>query len=593
MEFLNPSALWWLAAIPLLVLLYLLRARRAEVVVPSLFLWRAGQRDRLMHRPLRRLDRNLLLLLQILAVAAAAFALAQPQIPALGVAGDDVVVVLDLSATMQATDIPPTRFEAAQRAAMELVSGIGRTQHVAVIAAARTPRMIVAPTARRGDALAALRALRPTDGAADLDAAVRLGQAQARPGRRVHVHLFSDRPAAGAVPHLFAGRAHNIGVAGLVLTPVANGRQRAVVQVRNATDAPQQVPLQVLVDGTEAARTTVEVPAGDEATAVVTVPAGDVVETVIPLVDDLAVDNRVAALAVREMPAVLVVGPPNPFLDGLLETLPLTRRDRVRDLDPTEWAAYDVVVLDRTPPIDLPPGNYLLFRTLPTNAPIEATGDLRLPEILRWNRTHRVMRFVDWRDVRITDALALHSRSGEVLAEGEFPIVWSYEDRDRRLIVVAFDLDRSNFALQPAFPIFFVNALEWLSGAPALVVEAGVTVTVPAGLAREAVLRGPEGDFALRAHDRRFVTPPLDRAGLYTVLSNDRSWRFVARPTVPESIPAALPAPAAAPADPRPGALDIASVGLILFLSLMLIEWWAYIRPGLRRRGISPRPVKP
>jgi hypothetical protein len=202
------------------------------------------------------------------------------------------------------------------------------------------------------------------------------------------------------------------------------------------------------------------------------------------------------------------------------------------------------------------------------------------------------MRFVDWRDVRITDALGLHSRSGEVLVEGEFPIVWSYEDRDRRLILVAFDLERSNFALQPAFPIFFVNVLEWLSGAPALAVEAGVTVTVPAGLAREAVLRGPEGDLALRAQDRRFVTPPLDRAGLYTVRSHNRTWRFVARATVPESIPAASPA-VAAPADVRPGARDIASVGLAVFLGLLLIEWWVYVRPGLRRRGGAARPVKP
>jgi hypothetical protein len=591
MEFLNPAALWWLAAIPLLVLLYLLRARRTEVVVPSLLLWRAAQRDRLVRRPLRRLERNLLLLLQIAAVTAAAFALARPHIPASGVAGDDLVVVLDLSATMQATDIQPSRFDAARLAAVELVNGVAHGQQVAVIGAAHSPRMIVPLTSRRQDVVAALNSLRPTDGSSDLNSAVRLAQAQARPGRRLHVHLFSDRAAAGAVSRVFAGRGHNFGVAGLLVTRTSDARLRAVVQVRNSTNAEERVPLRVVVDGTVAAQTTVAVPAGREATAMVEVPEGEIVEAALAIRDDLSVDNQMAALATRAMPSVLVVGRSNQFLGGLLQALPVVRSARTREVDPASWAAYNVVVLDRTPPVALPPGNYLLFRTIPTNLPIEATRRLERPEILRWNRTHPVMRFVDWRDVRITDALALESRSGDALVEGEFPLVWSYEDRDLRVIVVAFDLDRSDFALRPAFPLFFMNALQWLSGVPAMTVEAGSVVTVPAGSAREAVLRGPEGELRLRANNQLFVTPPVDRAGVYTLRSGEHAWQFVVRPSVPESVPVASPAPAAGSSDAGGGAREIAAVGLVILLVLLLIEWWVYARPAVVRRPAA-RPVK-
>ncbi|MDR5684180.1 MAG: VWA domain-containing protein [Armatimonadota bacterium] len=589
----NPSAWWWLAAIPLLVLLYLLRARRTEVTVPSLFLWRAARRDRLAHRPLRQLERNLLLVLQILAVAAATFALARPQIPTTGTAGDDVVIVVDLSAGMQSTDVRPTRFEAARRAAIALASGLGRGQQIAVVGAARSPRMVVPLTSRRQDAVAALRSLRPTDGAADLDAAVRLARAQARPGRHLHVHLFSDRAAAGAMAHRFAGRPRNFGIAGLVVAPAGDGQLRAVVRVRNDTDAAEQVPLQLSVDGRATASTAVVVPAGQEATAAVAIPQGEVVEAAIPLRDDLGVDNRMAALASRPMPSVLVVGRVNPFLDGLLETLPLARRDRAREVDPTRWGVYDVVILDRTPPAALPAGSYLLFRTLPTNVPIEASRELRRPEILRWKHTHPVTRFVDWSEVRITDALALESRSGEALVEGEFPLVWGYEDRDRRLIVVAFDLERSDFALRPAFPVFFVNALEWLSGASALTVEAGDRLTMPAGSAREALLQGPDGEVTLRAQDRRFVTPPLDRAGLYTLRSGDRVRRFVVRPSSLSPVPAALPVAPPTGVDGRSGAREVASVGLLCLLALLVVEWWAYARPNVRRPLRAVRTVKP
>ncbi|MBL8165950.1 MAG: BatA domain-containing protein, partial [Anaerolineae bacterium] len=78
MSFLTPLALLGaLLAIPI-ILLYMLRLRRREVVVSSTFLWQQIVRDNEANTPWQRLRRNLLLLLQLIILALLVLALARP-----------------------------------------------------------------------------------------------------------------------------------------------------------------------------------------------------------------------------------------------------------------------------------------------------------------------------------------------------------------------------------------------------------------------------------------------------------------------------------------------------------------------------------
>ena len=101
-----------------IILLYMLRLRRREMMVSSTMLWQKLLRDREANAPWQRLRRNLLLFLQLLILACLVFALARPYIPVPTVATGNVVVLLDASASMQSTDETPTRFEKARREAL-------------------------------------------------------------------------------------------------------------------------------------------------------------------------------------------------------------------------------------------------------------------------------------------------------------------------------------------------------------------------------------------------------------------------------------------------------------------------------------------
>ena len=93
-----------------LVLLYLLRVRRYERRVSPLF---------------RRLQRDPLLVLQLLALLALATASVRPSVTLLGEGARTVVVVLDTSASMKARDVLPSRFAEAQALAAAPVHRLG------------------------------------------------------------------------------------------------------------------------------------------------------------------------------------------------------------------------------------------------------------------------------------------------------------------------------------------------------------------------------------------------------------------------------------------------------------------------------------
>ncbi|MBX7253364.1 MAG: VWA domain-containing protein, partial [Candidatus Promineofilum sp.] len=123
MALLAPAALALaLLAVPIL-LLYMLRLRRREQPVSSTWLWRELVRDRAANAPWQRLRRNLLLFLQLLILAALVLALARPALRRPGLGGN-LIVLLDASASMRASDGRPTRFDDARAAVERLISSL-------------------------------------------------------------------------------------------------------------------------------------------------------------------------------------------------------------------------------------------------------------------------------------------------------------------------------------------------------------------------------------------------------------------------------------------------------------------------------------
>ena len=114
MPFTTPLALLGLLFVPAVVAMYLLKLRRDETVVPSTLLWTRLVADVEANAPWQRLRRSLLLLLQLLLVAILALLAARPFLERPAGLARDVVLVVDTSASMGATDVVPDRLDGRQ-----------------------------------------------------------------------------------------------------------------------------------------------------------------------------------------------------------------------------------------------------------------------------------------------------------------------------------------------------------------------------------------------------------------------------------------------------------------------------------------------
>src|SRR5436305_7895061 len=109
-----------LFCVPLvIILLYFLRLRRKPVPVSSTFLWHKSIEDLHVNRLMQWLRRNLLLLLQLLAVLLMIYGVLGPRLHGAVLGGKHYILMIDNSASMAATDVAPDRLTWAKAEAIK------------------------------------------------------------------------------------------------------------------------------------------------------------------------------------------------------------------------------------------------------------------------------------------------------------------------------------------------------------------------------------------------------------------------------------------------------------------------------------------
>ncbi|MDQ0138892.1 VWA domain-containing protein [Cupriavidus necator] len=163
-SFLWPGMLWLLGLVAVLAAAYVWldrRRRHAAVHYPAL------QTTGLASRASAGWRRHVGPLLILLALAALVAAIARPQaVMMLPSRIETVVLVLDLSGSMRAQDVKPSRLRAAQQAATILLDAQPAGVSVGVVAMAGTAAVAQAPTRAREAVATAIERLQPQGGTA-------------------------------------------------------------------------------------------------------------------------------------------------------------------------------------------------------------------------------------------------------------------------------------------------------------------------------------------------------------------------------------------------------------------------------------------
>ena len=154
MNFLWQEALWALLLLPLLVAAYLWllkRRKKSAVTWASLGIVKEAMGAQ---RPWRRHVPPALLLL---ALTALLVAVARPSaVITLPLVEQTIVLAMDVSGSMRATDVEPNRLVASQNAAKAFVAELPRAVRIGVVSFAGTAAIVQPPTLSREDVVAAI-----------------------------------------------------------------------------------------------------------------------------------------------------------------------------------------------------------------------------------------------------------------------------------------------------------------------------------------------------------------------------------------------------------------------------------------------------
>lgn len=204
MNFLWPQFLWLLALLPVLLLLYVALLRRKKKLAlryASLSLVReamgAGQSVR----------RHVPPVLFLLAIAAMLIAAARPMaVVVLPSNQQTIILAMDVSGSMRATDVLPNRLVAAQEAAKAFIKDLPRTVKVGIVAFAGSAQVAQLPTVNHDDLMTAIDGFQLQRATATGNAIV-VSLATLFPDQGIDVANFGPPSRSRGVPIEQAGRA--------------------------------------------------------------------------------------------------------------------------------------------------------------------------------------------------------------------------------------------------------------------------------------------------------------------------------------------------------------------------------------------------
>ncbi|HWE35381.1 MAG TPA: VWA domain-containing protein [Isosphaeraceae bacterium] len=174
-----------LAGVPLAIIaLYFLKLRRRPVQVPSTLLWRRSMEDLHVNSLFQWLRRNLLLYLQLLMIFLLMLALAGPRLKGTAGQGQRLILAIDNSASMSATDVRPTRLDEAKRHARKLIEEMEADDLAMILTFADRARVASSYTGNKAQLLKRLDEIQPSRSTTSLREALQVASGLANPQRQ-------------------------------------------------------------------------------------------------------------------------------------------------------------------------------------------------------------------------------------------------------------------------------------------------------------------------------------------------------------------------------------------------------------------------
>ena len=553
MNFLNPLSFFLAGLLPIIVLMYLLRLRRPQQTVSSTFLWQRMVRDVEANAPWQKLQRNFIMILQLLFLASLIFALANPFLWTEGIGGNSMIIIIDTSTSMAATDVEPSRIEAAKQQAQALSQEVPENTRITVIAAGEHTEILVSASQDRKLTQQAINSISTPMGNSDLSTALQITSAITSRQPNTDIILLSDGnvilPERLSIQGNFlfypiGTESANVGITNIQLEQNPSGDNNTLfIQVENFGEEESTRRLEIYTDGTltNAVDLSIATQSTENYIQEGISTESKKIEARLSPSDFFPNDDNAWAVGGQKKPVeILLVTEGNRFLETALGLLPNITFSM---LDPLSFASTidlkaDLVIFDGYNPQaeNLPASNLLFIGPEDSNTLFEVSGTVENPKPRPVSNDNPLLKNISLNGINIRQASLIPlpnwantSISGDVDGSS-VPLLFSGSQSGQQIAVLSFKLQDSDLPIQVAFPLLVANLVNWL--VPNSVLDTPSTsqshfttsVSIPLDVS-QVTIEDPKGTKVQTAIDQAgkliFDSP---YPGIYTIeLGNDNT----------------------------------------------------------------------
>lgn len=595
MRIFSPNALWFLALIPVLILMYILKQRYEERQVSSLYLWQQVIMDLDATSPFQRLKRNILFFLQLLILLLCIFALANPFVWWKNNNFENLVVIVDVSGSMSSLGEEDTKLAEAKQKAQTLINSLSSGSKITLISAARNVKVEVSGSNDKKEVLNKLKEIEPTNSAGNIEDAYSLVKAICNQYESYRVVYFTDngvdlKGLNGAVIKLGPQRA-NVSLDYIAESRENNGFK---VMVRATNHSVQNSDVEICLYGEDKLISIKNevIPGGQTKTVYFdNVPVSTkYIYGELTQEDGLLEDNKIYSI-IKQLDAkkILLSTDQNVFLEKALNTL--------KDIElfktlPGEKVSeeFDLYISDGDIQGDIPKKGNLLFIN-----PQQDNTFFKIGQELVGGKasivTHASTKYMNNSDFIISSLkdIEIPYWASPLLKVGENDAAFAGELKGQKIAVVGFDLHNSDFPLTPEFPIFINNMISYLIDRDTMTstkYNCGDEIEItPLPEAEKLFIKSPNNKKT--ELDSKYPIRPFENTyspGIYEIsqkVGENEVGKLVAvNFPVSESnfIDIDVENSVTSSSDSNSGGINLLNTLLILALLVIVVEWFAYIR---------------
>lgn len=459
----------FLILIPVIIIMYLLKQKAVERPVSSLFLWNEMYQNAEANTPWEKLKKNWLLILQIITLLILIAALCSPYLLKGGVGADQVVIVVDQSASMGTLyEGETTRLEAAVKEAVSYVKGLKSGTRITIIASAEDAVLLYTNGDDKGQAVNVLQEIPQT-----------LLTGDATPGMDMVRSMMSQWTSVETV--CFTDTYTNMeGIEGYMVDFYRPVENVSVDYVGHGENEKGTAILSMLTNhGTNEVSCDVNLYGGESLLQIQTVTLaggenkvvyfenidydGYDVSVELSLQDALRADNICYdVLYEQESMDVLFMTEANLYFEkamGIVEGVNVTKSNDIASFADFQKENYDLYIFDGMVPDVLPETGNMIFMNISDTELFDS--DSYLEGVLVEPAEHALTTYLEELTFGVsrTYVYAKPDWADSFLKSGSDCIGFAGEYDGRSVCVMGFDLHNSELPLKSEFPILVYNMI--------------------------------------------------------------------------------------------------------------------------------------